>query len=137
MGEIVLSALILAILWLWPGSAKVADWQIENRGDLLVFAFTAAALAGALFAAFLGMLGTDFGEKLRKHKAAAEYATAIAYPIILFLATSVILEVSGGKRHIEAQRIVTFFLLYSVINCVTLVRNLIGLVGLWQDSASS
>ena len=131
--EIIASGLFCLILWLTIGADRLREWQIENRSDLLVSIGIAVAVSAAIFAAYFALLSTNFGRRLRMHKAAAEYAAAFAYPMFLFFLAAIVVEWLGKKPGLVLSRFTTLVLCYSCLNCVTMIRNVIGLVRLWQD----
>ena len=131
--EIIAAGLLCEILRRIVGVDRVHGWQIEKRSDLLVSIGIAVAVNAAIFAAYFALLSTDFGKRLRAHKAAAEYATAFAYPMFLFFVTAIVLEWLGVTAGPVLSCAITFLLCYSCVNCVTMIRNVIGLVRLWQD----
>lgn len=131
--EVVAASLICVLLWLTAGADRMRQWQIEKKSDLLVSIGIAVGVSAAIFAAYFGLLSTNFGRRLRKHNAAAEYATAFAYPMLLLVLAAVVLECLGTDAGPTLSRAATFLLIYSCVNCVTMIRNVIGLVRLWQD----
>lgn len=135
--ELIAAGLICVVLWIWLGGNAVAQWQIEKRTDLLTFTGCATALAGVIFAAYFSVLSTGFGRKLRLHKVAREYAMAFAFPLALFAATTITLVFLDKSAKANFSRSVTFLLCYSCINCITMVRNVLAIVGVWQDSEVS
>jgi len=131
--EVIAAGLICLLLWLWLGEQAIAKWQVEKRTDLLVFTGVALGLSAAVFAAFFGILATDFGKKLRIRGVAVEYASAFAFPLILLIMTAATLEFLANDSGSALSRAVTFALCYSCLNCVTMVRNVLGVVRLWQE----
>lgn len=127
------AALICTIIWLTIGAEEVRVWQLEKKADILAAIAIAAGVSAAIFAAYFALLSTDFGRKIRMQGAAAEYASAFAFPMILFLISAGALEFLRPNPNLTFSRFVTFLLCYCFVNCVTMIRNVIGLVRLWQD----
>ena len=131
--ETVCAIVLCAIIWLTIGADEVAAWQIQKRPDLLVSIGIGAAVSGTIFAAYFALLSTEFGRKLRVHGVAVEYAAAFAFPMALLVMVAGTLEFSDKNTNLLLSRFITFLLCYSCVNCVTMIKNVIGLVHLWQD----
>jgi hypothetical protein len=131
--EAVSAALFSAVFWLTIGVEKIRAWQVDKKPDLLVSVGIAIAASATIFAAYFALLSTDFGRKLRMHGVAAEYTAAFAFPMILFMISAGTFEFVDDNPGRTFSRFVTFLLCYSCVNCLTMVRNVIELVRLWQD----
>jgi hypothetical protein len=115
------------------GEQAISSWQIEKRTDLLAFTGVATAVSAAVFAAYFAVLSTAFGKELRIRRVAVEYATAFAFPMCLLAVTSASLEFLSKESGPTLSHAVTFLLCYSCVNCVTMVKNVLGIVRLWQE----
>jgi hypothetical protein len=131
--EVIAAGLVCLFLLIWLGEQAIAKWQVEKRTDLLTFVGAAAAASAAVFAAYFGILSTDFGRKLRIHGVAAEYASAFAFPLIMLTIAAATLEFLTKDSGVALSDTVTFLLCYSCLNCITMVRNVLGVVRLWQE----
>lgn len=131
--EVVASGLVCLLLLIRIGGAAITKWQITKRSDLLILAGIAMGASAAVFAAYFGILPTEFGKRLRLHKAAAEYSAAFAFPMLLLAGTMVALAFLDDESGIAYSIFVMFLLCYSILNFMTMVRNVVGLVRLWQD----
>jgi hypothetical protein len=131
--EALASALVLAVMLLGFGPRKVMLWVLAKKTDLTVFAGIAAAISGAIFAAYFGVLSTDFGKRLRLAHAASEYAAAFAFPLLVFLTEAFILTSISNENQWALLVSAGFMLVYSLLNCYTMIKNVIDLVKVWQD----
>ena len=91
------------------------------------------ALEGVIIAAYFAILTTEFGKKLRSFKVAHEYAVAFTFPLLIFLLAllSVISSSSGSNKYLLGSTFV--LIVYSLLNCYTMLKNLLDMVRLWQD----
>jgi len=115
------------------GPAIVGRWILAKRVEWSAAAWAAAAIATVLWGVYLAFLTTEFGAKLREFRVASVYSFALSFPILVFAMTglsSLFIEGSNSGFLLQA---ICLLLLYALINFVTLVRNLHGLVTVWQD----
>jgi hypothetical protein len=132
-GEIVAAILIHLALVLFFGVNQVSGWVFEKRVDLGIAAGIAIGLGVALFAAFIAVLCTEFGTKLRMKGEAVPYVVAFGAPILIFLLTFLSLIFVAKDVRSWYLRITSILLIYSCLNCFTVVKNMIGVISLWQD----
>lgn len=102
------------------------------RADLIVIAGGALAISVAVWGIFLAMLNSDFGAWLRQRNQASAYSRALATPIFGDLLGILLLLFSACSESRTLVKLNVFVLTYDLINLVTMVRNMNGLVGLWQ-----
>ena len=102
------------------------------RSDLLVGLGVLLAINAAVWAVLLAILSTDFGKWLRKRGEALAYTTALAAPIFISSFAFLVVMFEACSKTRFAPYLATFVLVYALINLVTMVRNVVGLVGLWQ-----
>ena len=128
-----LPACILALaLYLICGNEAVVNWLLEWKADLLKGLELAFTLSGVIFGAFIAVLCTDFGKQLRIAGAANDYTLGLAWPILANgTAMFTLMGTTPGKSWVS--KLTLFFLIYAVLNCVNMVRNVVGLVRIWQD----
>ena len=131
--ELLAALLLCAILFMCFRTNQVLAWLLRRKSDALVLAGIAAGTSGIIFGAYFNVLSTDFGRRLRLANAAVEYAIAFAVPLVGFFATVVALIVLSERSDGVLVKALIFLLVYSCINCYTMVRNVIDLVGVWQD----
>ena len=130
--EVILAILVYAILLICFGSGRIIAWGVDKRSGISTITSLAAGISGVTFAAYFAVLATDFGKRLRLAGASVEYAIAFAFPVILFLATTGVWLVISRDSEPYLVEAAVLLLIYSGINCATMVKNVIGLVGLWQ-----
>lgn len=132
LGEIVLAVLCCALVLSLFTLEEVHAVLCKLRGDLLVGVITAWALSAAIWIGMIAILASDFGKWLRRRGEAAAYSRALATPVIVYALVVALLiggACSENRFMIEAKLLA---LAYSAINLVTIVRNVHGLVVLWQ-----
>ena len=132
-GEFIAAALLSMALFLLIGPPVVSGWVFARKQDLMVLTITAAGVSGVIFAAFFAVLSSEFGKKLRLKNVATLYATAFAFPLLVFLGASASMGAVSKGTDTILLKIATFMLVYSLLNCYTMVKNVIGLVKLWQN----
>jgi hypothetical protein len=78
------------------------------------------------------MLATAFGRWLRRKKEAYAYSVALAVPALIYFSALMVLvfTICSESRHWVVLNV--FILIYGLINFVTMIRNINGLVRLWQ-----
>lgn len=131
--ELIAAALICVFIWILLGGEQIAVWQIDKKVELLAFMGVTASISGAIFAAYFAVLSTELGQMLRTKGIAVEYVSAFAFPLLLFLATAAMLTFISKDSGKAFSWIITYLLCYSCINCVTTIKNVLGIVRLWQD----
>jgi hypothetical protein len=87
----------------------------------------------ALFAAFIAVLCTEFGTKLRLKGEAVPHVVAFGAPVLIFLLTFLALIFIAKGVPWWYLRIISILLIYSCLNCFTVIKNMIGVISLWQD----
>ncbi len=132
LSELILSSLVCVLLWITSGPSVIGAMIFEKRVELIALTGGAATLAGVVFAAYIALLQTDFGKRIRLQGASLEYAHAIAFPFLLLFLTTVVLSLWGNRTSISQSRAMTFVLVYCGVNFVTMIRNVLGLVKLWE-----
>lgn len=133
LGEIVASCFLLIALNRLIRIGEMAAWLVRQQSPLANLLVVAAAATAITFAAFFAVLTTDFGLALRRAGEAKEYVTAFGYPLLLFVATLGLLSLGNSNWGSFYTELVVFFLIYSALNFVSMVKNVIDLAGLWQD----
>jgi hypothetical protein len=131
--EVIASALVFVLILVIFGFDAPAHWVYAHRSDLSIAMSVVAGIGGAILAAFVGILGTDFGAKLRISGEAKAYTAAFGFPILGFLIALVSLLFISQDQDGWALRIASLLLIYSLINCYTMIKNILGLVGVWQQ----
>ncbi len=115
--------------------------MIRSASQLEAAGLAAIGVSTAVWLGFLAMLAVPFGKELRRRRAAAIYSSALAFPIFVFLILVIVLMFlpdAKEKRQWQAwdllmPQIACLLTLYAVINSITIVRNVLGLVRLWED----
>ncbi len=132
LGEWVLVGLVTALLFFVFGTDIVRKGLCDRRSDLMLSLGIAVGVTAAIWGVFFAVLATEFGAWLRKRDQASSYSRGLATPIFASLAAFAVLlftPSSPSKPLVVAD---TVLLLYAAVNLVTLVRNVNGLVRLWQ-----
>lgn len=134
-GELLLSLLLLVALNLVIGSENVRNWIVKQSAPLGNLLLVGTAATGLTFGGFVAVLTTDFGKELRRAGRATIYVVALAWPLLLFVLTMALLTLATPASGLASiyTYLVPFLLIYSALNFVTMVKNVVGLVGLWQD----
>jgi len=99
----------------------------------MTFTIAASAVSVCLFAAFIAVLCTDFGRRLRLHGVAKAYSVAFAFPILIFLVTFSLLSSVVPGSNIWFSSAVGYFVVYSGLNSYTIIKNLIDIIRVWED----
>ena len=132
--ELLLSVLLLTLFDLLGGVEPTGAWvgrQVSPLGNLLL---TGIAVGAAVFAGFVAVLTTEFGQALRRAGKAKMYAMAFGWPLLLFAITIGILMLrSPSGWGLAYSQTVILFLIYCSVNFFTMVKNVIDFIGLWQD----
>ena len=92
----------------------------------------ASGISTAVWVGFLALLSSEFGSWLRKKNEAVSYSRALATPILGYLLGLLFLLFVGCSQSALYLKLSVVVLTYDLINCVTMIRNVNGLVGLWQ-----
>lgn len=131
--ELIASALSLMLVNLLTGPQGMLAWFGHQQANLTNLLIVGATTTGVIFAAFFAVLATDFGARLRRKGEAKAYVIAFAFPLSLFVLTLGLVTLGNlawGTVYTEAC---AFLLLYSTINLITMLKNIVDLGGLWQD----
>jgi hypothetical protein len=131
-GEIVLAFLISGLLFAAVGGGVMHERLCNLRGDLILIVGVAAGISTTVWAGFLALLSNEFGAWLRKKNEAVWYSRAFATPIFGYLLGLLILLFAGCSQSGLYLRLNVLVLTYDLINCVTMIRNVNGLIALWQ-----
>ena len=132
-GEIVAAVLIYLLLIIVFGAAPVSHWVFVKRSELSTAVTFACGLGAAVFAGFLAILCTSFGEQLRLAGEAKSFAAGFGSPIIIFLTTLLGVVFAPGDRNGWWLRTVSILLIYTAVNCLTMLMNMIDVIRLWLD----
>uniref|UniRef100_A0A7V4XT60 Uncharacterized protein n=1 Tax=Acidobacterium capsulatum TaxID=33075 RepID=A0A7V4XT60_9BACT len=130
--ELIAAVLIQIVFTMLLGRSFIFHWIVRDKADVLDLVGLAFALNIAVFAAFLAILATEFGKSLRREKAATEYATAFAFPMFPTVTAAIAVLITAQERSAFASEIAVFALIYAALNCITIVKNVLGVVHLWQ-----
>ena len=133
LSEVVAAALLLVALNRLVGVRSMATWLAHQQANLTNLLIVGAAATAITFGAFIVILTTEFGLAVRRVGEAKSYIVAFAFPLLLFAATLALVTLgSSGWGSIYTESCI-FLLLYSTLNLITMVKNVIDLGGLWQD----
>jgi hypothetical protein len=133
LGEAVASALLLVASNQFVGLQRMTVWLAHQQSSLVNLLIVSAAATGITFGAFIAVLTTEFGLALRRTGEAKGYVTALGFPLLLFVSTLGVITLGNSELGWLYNQVAIFLLIYSGLNLVTTVRNVIKLVGLWQD----
>jgi dipeptide/tripeptide permease len=110
----------------------MARWFFERKADLVSALGFGLAATGLCFAAFIAVLCTDFGTKLRRFDQAKAYTAAFATPPIALVITIILFEFISSANDRIVSGIAAVLAVYCALITVTMFKNVIDLVGLWQ-----
>ena len=110
----------------------MCGWIFEKRVDLGIASGIAMDWSGTLHP-FIAVLCTEFGTKLRLKGEAVPYVVAFGAPVLIFLLTFLVLIFIAKGVPWWYLRITSILLIYSCLNCFTVIKNMIGVISLWQD----
>jgi hypothetical protein len=130
--ELLLAALLSLLAFLLFGRETLHKNLCSLRGDLTVSFEVLLGTAVAVWVGFLAMLATSFGRWLRRKKEAYAYAVGLAAPAFIYFFALMVLVFticSEGRAFVVLN---VCILIYGLINFITMIRNINGLVGLWQ-----
>ena len=130
-------SLLTILIWilierLW-GPSRVAHFLFVRKQDIQFTIGLLAAVCGLVFAAYIALLCTEFGKKLRKAEAAVEYLVAFLTPFAAFSVTICGLHFLSNDFPGKSAAFTLFLLIYCLLNCYSMPKNLVGLVTIWQD----
>ncbi len=134
-GEIILAILVYFLLRLIYGPTEFAQFYADRHSDEAVTVGVVLAVCVAICGGFWGLLTTEFGKWLRTTNNATAYSRAFVFPVLLSLINLTLLVIVGADK--AAADFATILLLYNLINVLTMLFNLHGLVKLWQDWENS
>ncbi|QHS52384.1 hypothetical protein [Edaphobacter sp. 12200R-103] len=132
-GEILASVLLLVALNQLIGLEVLRDWLVHKKADLANMLIIAATATAITCSGFFAMLATEFGLQLRQAGEAKAYATAFVFPLMLFATTFALLTLGPIENTQKFDDLLVFLLIYSSLNLLTMIKNVIGLTTLWQD----
>ena len=128
--EVVAAIFVYALLSLTMGQAALTQWVPDRKTDVINMLGLLLVATGFCFAAFIAVLCVDFGAKLRKFGQAKLYAAAFATPPIALIVTIIVFEFVS--RDTTLSKIALVLAIYCVLSTITMFKNIIDLVGLWQ-----
>jgi hypothetical protein len=131
--EVILSTLIWIIIERVWGQPSIASFIFARKADIFFTVGSAAATCGLFFAAFVAFMCTDFGRKMRRAGAAVEYLVGFIMPFIAFAITIACLHFVSSSSTSKSSGLSLFLLIYCAINCITMLKNFIGITRIWQD----
>ncbi|MGO9403262.1 MAG: hypothetical protein ACLPVW_07305 [Terriglobales bacterium] len=135
MGEAVLSALLTVLIFIVMGRDVLHARLCSLRSDLMIIVGITLGVSATVWVGFFALLASEFGDWLRKKKEASPYAVALASPIFADLLGFLILLFAACATSSFLLTLTVFVLTYDLVNFITMIRNVIGLIGLWQDHA--
>jgi hypothetical protein len=100
--------------------------------DLILTFGVAIAISVAVWGIFLTVLTSEFGAWLRKRGEADHYARALAIPIFIDLLALLWLLFMIPANSVTTLVASIFLLVYGLINFITMIRNINGVVRLGQ-----
>lgn len=133
-GELILSLLLLIALNLLLSLDVMTSWLARSQASLVNLLGVCASATGIAFGAYFALLATDFGLRLRRAGEARTYTVALGLPLIVFSTTLALVSLGSATWGVLYDETVLFLLLYSSINLITMVKNVVDLVGMWQDA---
>lgn len=130
--EVILALLTCCFLLIFISGESLASHLCGLRSDLMGITGGALAAAIAVWAIFIDILRGEFGAWLRRKGEASAYSTALSFPVFVYLICLLVLLLADCPMRARVSELASFLLLYGLINFVTMVRNINGLVRLWQ-----
>jgi hypothetical protein len=131
--EILLAGLISALAIKLLELSAIRSALHEYREELSLSLLAVFGASAAIWAAFLAVLGTDFGKKLRMHGQATAYSVGLAFPMFTSIVASLVVPLHTTQSTGFRTAIALYMLTYASITFLNLVRNVIGLIRLWQE----
>lgn len=132
LGELILATLSCVLFRLHYSTADLLELLCRLRSDLLVGVAAAMALSCGVWIGLLAIFASDFGAWLRKRGEASVYSRALATPVVLYMAVFAITMFAPCRNSPYSAFLNLFGLVYGAINFITIVRNVQGLIDLWQ-----
>lgn len=132
VGELILAGLCCALLLSYFSVRDLHHTLCKLRPDLLAGVGVALGLSAVIWAGTLTMQASEFGAWLRKRGEASAYSRALATPVLIYVFVFLLLLVSACSDYSYVVAFIVFALIYGLINLVTMIRNVQGLVSLWQ-----
>lgn len=132
IGEAVLAGLVSALLFAIAGHDVLHERLCNLRSDLMLGVGVALGISATIWVGFFALLSSEFGAWLRQKNEAVSYSWALATPILAYLLGLLILMFTACSVSLSLLELNVFVLIYDLINCLTTIRNVNGLVGLWQ-----
>jgi len=137
LGEIVLACLLTVLGFLIVGQNDLQARLCSLRGDLMIIVGIALGISATVWVGFFALLASEFGGWLRKRNETSPYAVALASPIFVDLLGFLVLLFAGCSASSLLVRSTVIVLIYDLINVVTMIRNVIGLIALWETFEQS
>ena len=132
LGEAVLTCLLSVLVFLVVSQNILRVRLCSLRGDLMLIVGIALGLSATVWVGFFALLGSEFGAWLRKKSESSPYAVALASPILADLLGLLVLLFAGCSASFFLLCSTVFILIYDLMNVVTMIRNVIGLIVLWE-----
>ena len=137
LGEIVLASLLTVLVFIVVAQNDLQARLCCIRGDLMLIVGIALGISATVWVGFFALLASEFGAWLRKRNATSPYAVGLASPIFADLLGFLVLLFAGCSASSLLLRSTVFVLIYDLINVVTMIRNVIGLIVLWETFEQS
>ena len=131
-GELVLAVLVSVLLFVAAQQGVLQSQLCRLRNDLMLIVGIALGISATVWVGFLALLSSEFGVWLRKKNEAFSYSRALAVPLFGDLVGILLLLLAACSESLWLVKMNVFILIYDLINFVTLIRNVNGLVRLWQ-----
>ncbi|MGA8151805.1 MAG: hypothetical protein WB952_12705 [Terriglobales bacterium] len=131
-GELILALLVSVLLFSFAPRAVLHEHLCSLRTDLMLILGIALGIGATVWVGFFALLGGEFGAWLRKKNEASHYSLALAAPIFSYLLGFLLLLFTACLESSWLTRMNVLVLTYDLINFITMIRNVNGVVRLWQ-----
>lgn len=130
VSEGILTGLVYLFLVQWLGSDKLARFVSSTANSWAYLIGLLSALSVALFALFVHILSTEFGDWLCSRGADGVYKAAFMYTLCVNVLTFCSLIAAGYSKRALAAYVALGLLIYALTNFVSTVKNVSDLLKL-------
>lgn len=130
--EFILCVLVfVGIALVWDRTA-VTRFIHDTAASWVELTVTLFAASLAVWLTFVNIRATEFGDYLDQRESVGVYSTALIASMIVHFTSTVLMILNVGIQNAVVAGAGLFFLIYGVVNLLTLVRNSTGLIRLYS-----
>lgn len=128
--EILLTAALYVLLLIYCSFNVLEAFISQTRTYLIAIMAGLLAFSGAMFALYGKFVMAEFGDYLHDCHADGVFRRAFAWPIGVYFISTAVLIIGIQTTSAVAVHVITFILIYAVINFFTLTNNMKDIIRL-------